>query len=134
MVEPAAVDDHLAPAEIRTGHETDLDVFPHMDIYLLDPVEPVVGLLTFPGGLGSVVACHLEFFYHVRIYLSRVRVLLILYNPDSKLSYYIHTFPEAGTPSQCTFPHYTRFQDTNHWTIFLDYKNPCHSDVWGLHL
>jgi len=60
----AAVDDHFATAEVRTGNEADLDVLPHVEIHLVNPAETGAGFLAFPGGPGSVVACHLEFFYH----------------------------------------------------------------------
>jgi len=55
-----SVDDYLAAAEIRTGHEADLDVFFYVDVHLLDPVEPVARLLAFPGGPGSVIAFYLD--------------------------------------------------------------------------
>ena len=60
----APVDDHLAAAEIRAGYEADFDILFHVKIHLVDPAETGAGFLAFPGGPGSVVACHIELFYH----------------------------------------------------------------------
>jgi len=35
-----------------------------MKVHLVDPVEPGAELFAFPGGPGSVVAFHIDFFYH----------------------------------------------------------------------
>ena len=75
----AALDDHLAAVEIRTGHEADCDVFSHVEVHLVDTVEAGAWFLGFPTGMGSVVACHFEFFYHGLV-LSAAGVLILYEN------------------------------------------------------
>ena len=60
----AALDDHLAAIEIRTGYEADCDVLSHVEVHLVDTVEAGAWFLWFPAGPGSVVAFELEFLDH----------------------------------------------------------------------
>ena len=75
----AALDNHLAAAEIWPGHEADRDVLPHVEIHLVDPVESVAWFLWLPAGVGSVVARHFEFFYHGLV-LSAAGVCILYEN------------------------------------------------------
>jgi len=79
-----SMDDHLAAVEIRTGHEADLDGFSHVKIYLVDPAEPGAGFLSFPGGPGSVVACHLNFFYHDLVLPAGFGLILLKHHQKCK--------------------------------------------------